>query len=72
MGTEKEKNGGNVPPPKNVPPKEKTVPNTLLRTFFCWMLPIFYYGNTRDLEEYDLPPPKSKYQSKKVGDILER
>ena len=72
MSTEKEKNADDATPPKKVPPKQKTLPNTFLRTFFCWMLPIFYYGNKRDLEEDDLSPPKSMYQSKKVGDILER
>uniref|UniRef100_A0A2H1WBZ3 SFRICE_041714 n=1 Tax=Spodoptera frugiperda TaxID=7108 RepID=A0A2H1WBZ3_SPOFR len=57
------------PPP---PPKPKSVPNVFKRTLFCWMLPIFYFGNRRDLEESDLPPPKNMYQSKMLGDKLER
>lgn len=72
MGTEKEAQNAKDAPPKKVPPKPKSVPNTFMRTLLCWMLPIFYYGNKRDLEEEDLPPPKNIYQSKVLGDILER
>lgn len=74
MRKEKEAQNANAKdaPPKNVPPKQKSVPNTFMRTLFCWMLPIFYHGNRRDLEEDDLPPPRNVYQSKVLGDILER
>ncbi|XP_021200213.3 ATP-binding cassette sub-family C member 4 [Helicoverpa armigera] len=74
MGTKKDaKNGtGEKIPPPPPPPKQKDVPNTFLRTLFCWMLPIFYFGNKRDLEQHDLPPPKNMYSSKVVGDRLER
>nr|AUO38741.1 ABCC3 protein [Spodoptera frugiperda] len=70
MDTKKEnKNDSKAKPP---PPKPKSVPNVFKRTLFCWMLPIFYFGNRRDLEESDLPPPKNMYQSKMLGDKLER
>nr|AIB06823.1 ABCC3 [Spodoptera exigua] len=70
MDTKKEnKNDSKSKPP---PPQPKSVPNVFKRTLFCWMLPIFYFGNRRDLEESDLPPPKNMYQSKMLGDKLER
>lgn len=73
MGAEQNgKDAKNAVPPKNVPPKQKSVPNTFLRTMFCWMLPIFYFGNKRDLEDDDLRPPKNMYKSKLLGDALER
>lgn len=56
----------------DTPPPKKEVPGLLSRLFFCWMFPLFYNGNFRDLEEYDLAPAKSQYDSKRVGDILER
>ncbi|KAJ8734777.1 hypothetical protein PYW08_014027 [Mythimna loreyi] len=73
MGSEKEtKDSKNAAPPKKVPREPKSVPNVFLRTFLCWMIPIFYFGNKRDLEEEDLSPPKSMYRSKALGDVLER
>nr|AKC34055.1 ABCC3 protein [Spodoptera litura] len=63
------KNDSKSNPPRTEP---KSVPNVFKRTLFCWMLPIFYFGNRRDLEESDLPPPKNMYQSKMLGDKLER
>lgn len=54
------------------PPPMKEIPGFLSRAFFCWMFPLFYYGNQRDLEEYDLVPAKKKYHSKEAGDKLER
>ncbi|XP_059049067.1 ATP-binding cassette sub-family C member 4-like [Achroia grisella] len=50
----------------------KARPGALSRFFFCWMLPLFYYGNRRDLEEDDLVKAKEIYNSKRVGDELER
>nr|WBG67118.1 ABCC3 protein [Mythimna separata] len=76
MGAEKDTKGSkdskNAAPPKSAPQKQKDVPNVFLRTFLCWMIPIFYYGNTRDMEEEDLSPPKNVYRSKALGDKLER
>lgn len=53
-------------------PKKKTAPGLLSRMLFFWTFPLFYNGNRRDLEEEDLVPTKSKYNSKNVGDKLER
>lgn len=69
MGTKKGPVHAEKPPP---PLEPKKVPNVFSRSLFCWMVPIFYYGNKRDLEEYDLVPTKSLYNSKVVGDKLER
>lgn len=55
-----------------IPPTEKKPPGALQRYFFCWMLPIFYFGYKRDLEEYDLARAKHMYDSKILGDKLER
>ncbi|CAH2068593.1 unnamed protein product, partial [Iphiclides podalirius] len=52
--------------------ESKKVPGFLSRLLFFWTFPYFYYGNRRDLEEYDLVPAKSEYSSKLVGDELER
>ncbi|XP_026726076.1 multidrug resistance-associated protein 4-like [Trichoplusia ni] len=69
MGTKTEEKSGSKSSP---PPEPKQVPNVLSRSFFCWVFPLFYFGNRRDLEEYDLVPPKQDYNSKFVGDQLER
>ncbi|XP_068628826.1 ATP-binding cassette subfamily C member 4-like [Battus philenor] len=53
-------------------PTAKESPGVIQRLFFFWTFPYFYNGNRRDLEEYDLVPAKSKYNSKIVGDKLER
>ncbi|XP_048004522.1 ATP-binding cassette sub-family C member 4-like [Leguminivora glycinivorella] len=47
-------------------------PGLIARLGFFWMIPAFYNGNRRDLEEYDLIAAKSIYDSKIVGDKLER
>ncbi|CAB3255961.1 unnamed protein product, partial [Arctia plantaginis] len=52
-------------------PKQKGVPNVFARSLFCWMLPVFWNGNKRDLEEYDLRPTKAIYDSQVVGEKLE-
>ncbi|KAI5634802.1 ABC transporter domain-containing protein [Phthorimaea operculella] len=53
-------------------PSEKSVPNLFSRVFFLWMVPIFYWGNRRDLDEFDLKPAKKKFNSKQTGDKLEK
>lgn len=57
---------------KDAAPVRKDVPNRLSRSLFCWMLPLFWNGNRRDLEEYDLRPTTHNYDSKVVGEKLER
>lgn len=54
------------------PSLKKEAPGLLSRAFFCWMFPLFYYGNQRDLEESDLVPTVMRYSSKVAGDKLER
>lgn len=68
--TEKKKNEDNTKD-RTPPPRQKGVPNLFSRSFFCWMLPVFWNGNKRDLEEYDLRPTKSTYNSQLVGEQLE-
>lgn len=50
----------------------KDPPGLFSRIWFLWMFPAFYNGNRRDLEEYDLVAAKRMYDSKAVGDKLER
>lgn len=65
---------GNVEAKKPVylQPSEKEPPGPVSRFFFSWMFPLFYTGYTRDLEEHDLVPAKRMYDSKVVGDKLEK
>lgn len=73
MGTESERNTSkNKINNKKKMPSEKKLPSLLSRLWFCWMFPMFYNGNKRDLEEYDLMPTKRIYDSKFSGDKLER
>ncbi|XP_047540734.1 ATP-binding cassette sub-family C member 4-like [Vanessa atalanta] len=53
-------------------PKKKNPPSLISRLFFLWTFPLFYYGNRRDLEDEDLIPTKTVYNSKNAGDVLER
>ncbi|CAH0722571.1 unnamed protein product, partial [Brenthis ino] len=53
-------------------PKKKSAPSFFSRMLYFWTFPLFYYGNRRDLEEEDLVPTKLNYNSKNVGDKLER
>ncbi|XP_072936036.1 ATP-binding cassette sub-family C member 4-like [Epargyreus clarus] len=50
----------------------KSPPGLFSRLLFCWTFPLFYYGNRRDLEEFDLVPARDIYDSKRVGDKLEK
>ncbi|XP_041974693.1 ATP-binding cassette sub-family C member 4-like [Aricia agestis] len=52
--------------------KPKSRPGLFSRLFYIWTFPLFTNGNRRDLEEDDLVSPKSIYDSKTVGDALER
>ncbi|CAG9575807.1 unnamed protein product [Danaus chrysippus] len=52
--------------------KKKTPPGIVSRLLFFWTFSLFYNGNRRDLEDDDLVPAKSIYDSKTVGDKLER
>ncbi|CAK1599798.1 unnamed protein product [Parnassius mnemosyne] len=72
MGSKKNGNIENKNTQVKKPPRIKEPPGVLARLLFFWTFPYFYYGNRRDLEEYDLVPAKSKYNSKLVGDDLER
>lgn len=52
--------------------KKKKVPNAISRFFFFWMFPLFYSGVRGNIEEDDLVPAKHKYDSKVVGEKLEK
>lgn len=48
-------------------------PNIISRILFCWVCPVLFNGNRRDVEESDLiAPPSKKYNSETLGDRLER
>ncbi|XP_026764672.2 ATP-binding cassette subfamily C member 4-like [Galleria mellonella] len=64
-------NKKNKEKPKASPTPQKR-PGAISRFFFCWMFPLFYYGNIRDLDESDLVKAKKNYDSKRTGDELER
>ncbi|XP_045760841.1 ATP-binding cassette sub-family C member 4-like [Maniola jurtina] len=53
-------------------PPKKQPPGMFSRLLFIWTFPMFYFGNRRDLEEYDLVSARTIYDSKTVGDELER
>ncbi|CAG5018109.1 unnamed protein product [Parnassius apollo] len=72
MGSRKTENVKNKNTQVKKSPRIKEAPGVLARLWFFWTFPYFYYGNRRDLEEYDLVRAKSKYNSKLVGDNLER
>ncbi|XP_045508072.1 ATP-binding cassette sub-family C member 4-like [Colias croceus] len=57
---------------KETAPPQKSVPGLVSRMLYAWMFPLFVNGNRRDLEEYDLVPTKSIYDSKITGDALEK
>lgn len=52
--------------------KSKSPPGLISRLLYIWTFPLFYNGNRRDLEDEDLVPTNKKYNSKIVGDDLER
>ncbi|KPJ13568.1 ABC transporter C family member 12 [Papilio machaon] len=52
--------------------KKRNKPNILSRIFLCWVLPVLYKGNVRDVEESDLINPPKKYDSEILGDRFER
>ncbi|XP_066250934.1 probable multidrug resistance-associated protein lethal(2)03659 [Euwallacea similis] len=45
--------------------------NWLSNLFFCWGLPIFYKGWTKDFNEEDLYKPLKEHESHRLGDKLE-
>lgn len=52
--------------------KKRNKPNIISRIFICWVCPVFYKGNKRDVEETDLIIPTKQYDSEKLGDKFER
>ncbi|CAH0722570.1 unnamed protein product, partial [Brenthis ino] len=52
--------------------KKRNKPNIISKIFICWVCPIFYKGNKRDVEETDLIVPTKQYDSEKLGDKFER
>lgn len=52
--------------------KKRNNPNIISRLFLCWVLPVVYRGNIRDVEESDLIIPTKKYDSNRLGENFER
>ncbi|XP_068628827.1 ATP-binding cassette sub-family C member 4-like [Battus philenor] len=52
--------------------RKRNNPNIISRLFLCWVLPVLYRGNIRDVEESDLIVPKKKYDSDYLGEKFER
>ncbi|KAJ2946419.1 hypothetical protein O0L34_g12458 [Tuta absoluta] len=58
---------------KEQKPKKRSNPNIFSYLFICWMCPVFFKGNRRNVEEEDLIIPPSKiYDSQVSGDLLEK
>ncbi|XP_053601473.1 ATP-binding cassette sub-family C member 4-like [Plodia interpunctella] len=72
MGVNKKASSDSSGKENNKMSSEKSAPGLISRFFFCWTFPLFYNGNRRDLEEYDLVRPRKIYDSKSVGDKLEQ
>lgn len=56
----------------NTPHQQEFKANFLSQIFICWMCPVFFKGNKRDLEEEDLIAPPKQYYSEVLGEKLER
>ncbi|XP_050352389.1 uncharacterized protein LOC126774816 [Nymphalis io] len=52
--------------------KKRNKPNILSRLFICWICPVLYRGNKRDIEEDDLIIPSKQYDSDRLGGKFER
>lgn len=52
--------------------KKRSNPNILSKLFMCWICPVLYKGNKRDVEEDDLIIPNKQYDSDTLGGKLER
>lgn len=52
--------------------KKRSKPNIFSRIFICWVCPVLYHGNKRDVEESDLIVPNKQYDSDRLGEKLER
>ena len=52
--------------------KKRNKPNLISRIFICWVCPVLFKGNKRDVEENDLIVPTKQYDSEKLGEKFER
>ncbi|CAH2099924.1 unnamed protein product [Euphydryas editha] len=52
--------------------KKRSKPNILSKLFICWICPVLFKGNKRDVEEDDLIVPSKQYDSDRLGVKLER
>ncbi|XP_047534615.1 uncharacterized protein LOC125069235 [Vanessa atalanta] len=52
--------------------KKRNKPNIVSRLFICWICPVLFKGNKRDIEENDLIIPSKQYDSDRLGGRLER
>ncbi|XP_041973788.1 ATP-binding cassette sub-family C member 4-like [Aricia agestis] len=51
--------------------RQRTDSNIFARFFICWVCPVLYTGNKRDVEEEDLVVPSRRYDSDRLGEKLE-
>lgn len=52
--------------------KKRSKPNIISQIFICWVCPVLFKGNRRDVEEDDLIIPGKKYDSVRQGTLFER
>ncbi|XP_046974021.1 uncharacterized protein LOC124540463 [Vanessa cardui] len=52
--------------------KKRNKPNIISRLFICWICPVLFKGNKRDIQENDLIIPSKQYDSDRLGGKLER
>ncbi|XP_052747534.1 ATP-binding cassette sub-family C member 4 [Bicyclus anynana] len=51
---------------------KRNKPNVISRLFICWVCPVLFKGNRRDIEEDDLIIPNKPYDSDRLGEKLQR
>lgn len=52
--------------------EKRSKPNVISRLLLCWVCPVLYNGNQRDVEEADLIIPNKPYDSDRLGEKLQR
>ncbi|XP_039745503.1 multidrug resistance-associated protein 4-like [Pararge aegeria] len=51
---------------------KRSKPNVISKLFICWVFPVLFKGNRRDVEEDDLIIPNKPYDSDRLGEKLQR
>ncbi|XP_045761292.1 uncharacterized protein LOC123864713 [Maniola jurtina] len=52
--------------------KKRNKPNVISKLFICWVCPVLFKGNKRDVEEDDLIVPNKPYDSDRLGEKIQR